>query len=119
MEISKKKLENGYSFYVEFRFDAREENAVAHCWPDFTFHLERGEGWGVIPEKGYGGAALVDGNHAPGGKFIEGVWKGIIYPNGRENIPNIDDAIAILSDSVNKPLNALMKWFDAAEKYQG
>jgi hypothetical protein len=118
VETSKKKLENGYSFYVEFRFDDREANAVAHYWSDFTFYLERGDGWGVIPEKGYGGAALVDGKHAPGGRFIEGVWKGIIYPNGIENIPNIDDAIKILSDSVNKHLNALLECFDAAEKYK-
>ena len=113
------KHENGVSIFIEFRFNDREADAVVHCWSDFTFHLERGEGWGVIPEKGYGGAALVDGNHAPGGKFIEGVWRGVIYPNGREDIPNIDAAIKTLSDSINKPLNAVMKWFDASEKYRG
>ena len=118
MEISKKKHKNEYSYFVELRFDDREANAVALCWPDFTFHLDRGEGWGVIPEKGYGGAALIDGKYAPGGKFIDRVWKGVIYPNGREDIPNIDDAIRILSDSVKKPLDTVIKWFDEAEKYR-
>ena len=78
MEKYVQKHENGVSFLIEFRFDDREADAVEHSWPDFTFHLERGEGWGVFPEKGYGGAALVDGIFTPGGKFIKGIWRGVI-----------------------------------------
>ena len=118
MEKIVREYGNGVSFFVEFRFDERESNAVAHCWPDFTFHLQRGEGWGVIPEKGYGGAALVDGNYAPGGKFIDGVWKGVIYPNGRRDIPNIDDSVRTLYDSIMKPLDSVMKWFESFEKIE-
>lgn len=124
MKISKKKDENGYSFFIEFRLDANEAKAVEHCWPDLTFHLKNGKHWRVIPNPGYGGAVLVDGNHRFGGKFIDGVWKGIVYPNGTgseivKNIDySIDEAINVLSDSVKKPLTAVLECSDSFIKFK-
>ena len=108
---------NGVSYNIEFSLDKRELDAVKRFWPEFTFHLNRGEGWGVIPNDGFFGVAWVDGNPAPGGKFNDGVWKGIIYPNGREDIPNIDESIKTLYDTAMKSLAPVMETYEALEKH--
>lgn len=103
---------NGVSYIIEFRLDKKELDAVNRFWPEFTFHLKRGEGWGVIPDEHFFGVAWVDGNPAAGGKFKDGVWRGIIYPNGREDIPSIDDSVDALYDTAMQSLVPVMETYD-------
>ena len=109
---------NKVSYRVEFNLEERELMAVNRFWHDFTFYLKRGEGWGVIPEEGFGGVAWVDNKPAPGGRFRDGIWKGVIYPNGRPDIPNINDSVDILYETAIESLMPVMQTLEAFESLQ-
>ena len=85
-------MKNGVSYQILLKLEGVEIKAVDYQLPDFCFPTLSGEGLGVISEVGYRGAAIQNGNHVPGGKFVKHIWRGFIYPNGREDIPDIETA---------------------------
>ena len=106
---------NGVSYVVEFSIDKKEREAVKRFWPELTFPLKGGEGWGVMPDKDFFGVAWVDGNPLAGGKFRDGVWRGIVYPKSREKISDIEASVNILYDAAMNSLASVMEKYDKPE----
>jgi len=115
MKLEVNRYKKTESFEIVLHLNEIEAKAVRFLWPDFCFPLRRDEGWGVIPDQGYGGVAWFDNNPVPGGKFVNGIWRGIIYPNGRPDIPDINNASAQIRQIAEKALTPAMESFEAYE----